>query len=199
MTEGLDSKPQIENRFIYHFFTENPRVVQELAQKRSSADVKLIVSVCASGWPIVLQETFPKAKVFSFDVNPGQIRAFKDNVKEVTGKEPVRVKVGTENFEEYISEITGDEGKIDILFISNIPDYLKKSQMSDLVELLTESEVETIIFSVLGEGYRKLDAHGNGGLLADLLEEEGYSVEEIRDDRYEVKQYFLAHMIDRED
>ena len=180
--------------FFYTEHTENPLVVEDLSKKIKPTP-KTIVSVCGAGWPVRFQDLFPDAQVFSFDANKEQIAEFREQVHSETGHYPKLLSLESDQFGDFVDGIRDSTGGVDLLYISNIPDYLTRDDLQDLVELIGDCEIKGIIFSALEE-YERPGADGNSEVLADILEDIGYEVLRIKNNDFEVKNYFLASLSD---
>jgi hypothetical protein len=160
---------------FYEDKTESPRVVREILD-RSKINPRRILSVVGAWWPMELQEMFPRAQVFSFDANYDQIEEMRQDIVDSTKNKPVLASVPGDRFE----HLLGSQD-FDLLFISNIPDYLEPDQAIYLAEEMDQCDIPAILFSSLGDRMTDSSKQQSAHALMDSLKEYGYEIKRYKD------------------
>lgn len=180
-----------EHENYYEQETENPQILRDISSE-NMVQPKVVFSVVGGyPWPLFFSEEFPEAKILSFDNNPRQIKEFENDIKEVTSNSPYLLDVSNYNKLNNILE----QQKVELAYLSNIPDYLEEDESEDLAGTFAENETSWILFSHMTKGDRSKGYQPRGcRTFYDVLKDEGYKIKRISDDstRYDISEYFLA-------
>ncbi len=173
----------MEVRRPYHdVFTEStdfvhdkaPEIVRYLARewdvKSGDMQVKVLTPLSA-GWDEVWEEALGNVQVPGIIVRP-EVQTFDNNLNQIEryGKEGKRVafmELGTEDGNSKLAELLEDE--VDVLFLSNIGDWIGNSKVEGLLDVIEEGLPPVVIFSAK-ERENELAQMEEG------LEEMGYEV-----------------------
>lgn len=184
----------MEEYSYYESETENSKYISDILKQNNITPNCILSPVGGYPWPVFFSDEFEKASVISFDNNQRQIQEYNQQILDSTKRAPFLLDLKNTD---RLSKVL-DKYKVDLFFLSNIPDYLEPEESEEIAELISEYEIPTLLFSHMPDGsYSKGYQPEGFSSFAHTLKESGYKIKRYKDNstRHEITDYFISSLI----
>ncbi len=181
----------------YEVATENEQLISTILSSYGIKPTGILTPVGGAPWPNFFDDIYPDAEVISFDINAAQINMFKHEVLKATGRKPILADISDPAKLERLLE----NSEADLLFLSNIPDYVSPELAVEMAQVIIGVGVPWVLMSHMADGNPSNGYQAQGVYaLIETLQPDGYTIFEIQDTsgKFEITTFYLAMLQDEE-